>query len=108
MLRGLARPKLRDALVALLTRIRMGTGGFAVKAEAEGADGRTHACSVNGHGVGHATGIVATLAAESLYTSPRAASISHIEQLFNPAEFFRRAADHRLTVDPGTPHLPAT
>lgn len=91
----------RDALVALLSRLRLGSDGFSVKVEAEGAvDGYpgTYSGSVSGRGEGYATGIVAASVAERLYAAPCERGVLHIEQLFEASAMFDQITAHGLTV----------
>jgi saccharopine dehydrogenase-like NADP-dependent oxidoreductase len=100
--RALKHRRVRDALVALLSRFRVGSDGFAVKVEAEGLNGERpelYSCSIRGRGEGHATGIVAALVAERLCDSPCEPGVFHIEQLFEPVEVFGRVEDLGLTVE---------
>ena len=96
----LRNDRVQDTLVGLLGRFHLGSDGFAVKAEAEGADGSSFACSASGHGEARATGVVAALVAESLYASPSPlrAGVSHVEQLFAPEEFLGRLSGQGLKV----------
>jgi len=89
------------ALVALLSRLQLGSEGFSVKVEAEGAvDGypSTYSGSVSGRGEGYATGIVAALVAERLYAAPCERGVLHVEQLFDPSAMFDQITAHGLTV----------
>ncbi len=97
-LRVLKLAGIRDALAALLGRFRLGSDGFAVKAE--GVDGRSYACAASGRGEARATGVVAALVAEKLYTSPSSleAGVFHVEQLFAPERFLGRASDYGVEV----------
>ncbi|CAA9456471.1 MAG: hypothetical protein AVDCRST_MAG02-2348 [uncultured Rubrobacteraceae bacterium] len=99
-LRVLRNRAVREATIHLLTRVRSGSDGFAIKAEARGPDGRSFACSVGGKGEARATGVVAALAAESLYAppTPPRPGVLHIEQFFEPVRFLGRVADHDLAV----------
>jgi hypothetical protein len=57
VLRTLRHRSVRDALVALLSRFRVGSDGFAVKVEAEGSIGECpepYSCSIRGHVEGRA------------------------------------------------------
>src|SRR5215207_8752100 len=64
--RALRGPRGQDALVALLSRLRAGSDGFAVKVEAEGKEGDRYSCSAWGRVEGRATGVVAALVAGRL------------------------------------------
>ena len=103
-LRVLRHAGVREALIALLSRVHVGSDGFGVKAEAQGADGRIFACSVTGRSEGRATGVVAALVAESLYASPSPKpGVFHIEELFASEEFLGRVADYGFSVVPDLP-----
>jgi hypothetical protein len=100
-LRVLSHQWAREALVAFLGRLHFGSDGFAVAAEAEGKAGR-HSCSVWGRGEGRATGVVAALVAEILYDSPpQYPGVFHIDQLFDPLEFFASVAGHGISFELG-------
>lgn len=102
VLRTLKYRWVRDALVALLSRFHIGSEGFAVKVRAEGRIGgrpELYSCSIQGHGEGHATGIVAASVAERLSDSPCEPGVFHIEQLFEPEKLFGRMEDLGLRVD---------
>lgn len=102
LLRMLKHPAIQDPLVRLLTKYRLGSEGFAVKAEAQGTSGHTFACSVYGRGESRATGIVAALVAEELYETPsKDYGVFHLDQLFDPPSFLGRVSDHGFTVDLG-------
>lgn len=92
----------RDTLVALLTQVRAGSEGFAVTAEAEGADGRSFSCSASGYGEARATGVIAALVAERLHADPstlESGGVYHAEQVFDPAEILRSLDEHGIDVD---------
>jgi hypothetical protein len=85
--------------VALFSRFRLGSDGFAVKVETQGRSGGGYSCSVWGRGEAQASG-VAAIVAERLLTSPSLEhGVFHIEQPFEPIEFFARVEEFRLTVD---------
>jgi hypothetical protein len=94
-LRGLLR---QDALVALLSRLRAGSDGFAVKVEVEGKEGDRYSCLAWGRGEGRATGVVAALVAEKLHASPLQRGVFHAEQLFNPLEVFAGIMEHGIAI----------
>lgn len=101
-LRVLRHRGTREALVAVLGRVRFGSDGFAVVAEAEGKGGRRHSCSAWGRGEGRATGVVAALITERLLASPSLEyGVFHIEQLFDPAEVFAAIEGQGISFDPG-------
>src|SRR5687767_10834841 len=94
--------RIRDVLVAILSRFHPGSDGFALEVQAEGLIGGRpglYSCSIRGHGEGRATGIVAALVAERLCSSPGEPGVFHIEQLFEPVELLGRVQDLGLTVD---------
>jgi saccharopine dehydrogenase (NAD+, L-lysine forming) len=91
----------REASVAFLSRLHFGSDGFAVAAEAEG-EARRHACSAWGRGEGRATGVVAALVAERLYASPpQYHGVFHVDQLFDPLEFFAAVEERGISFDLG-------
>ncbi|HZB10953.1 MAG TPA: saccharopine dehydrogenase NADP-binding domain-containing protein [Rubrobacter sp.] len=96
-LRVLRYWRTRDALVAFLSRLRFGSDGFAVVAEAEGKGGRRHSCRAWGRGEGRATGVLAALVAGRLNASPPLDhGVFHVEQLFDPLEVFADAEGHGI------------
>lgn len=98
--RALGGPRGQDVLVALFSRLRIGSDGFAVKAEAEGRGGSVYSCSARGRGEARTTGVVAAFVVERLLTSPSLErGVFHIEQLFEPVDLFGRMEDLGLTVD---------
>ncbi len=101
--RALRGPRGQDALLALLSRLRAGSDGFAVKVEAEGKEGGRYSCSAWGRGEGRATGVVATLVAGRLQASPLKRGVFHAEQLFDPLEVFAGVKEHGIAIDLGDP-----
>ena len=101
-LRVLRHRGAREILTGVLGRLRFGSDGFAVLAEAGGKGGRRHSCSAWGRGEGHATGVVAALVARRLSTSPPLDhGVFHIEQLFEPREVFACAGRRGICFDLG-------
>jgi saccharopine dehydrogenase-like NADP-dependent oxidoreductase len=101
-LRSLNQRRVRETLISLLSRLHAGSDAFAVKVEAEGQDGSRHSCSAWGRGQGHATAVVAALAAERLLTTDLERGVFHIEQLFDPYETFSHVEKYGILVDRGT------
>jgi len=98
--RALGGPRGQDFLVALFSRLRVGSDGFEVKAEAEGREGGIYSCSARGRGEARTTGIVAAFVVERLLTSPSLErGVFHIEQLFEPVELFGRMKELGLKVN---------
>lgn len=58
---------------------------------------------MGGRREGYATGVVAALVAERVYTSTLDRGIFHIEQLFEPSPFLKRVAGYGFTVEPASP-----
>lgn len=91
-------------LVALFSRLHLGSDAFVVNVSADGSIDQTAltlSCSIAGRQEGYATGIVAALIAERLYTSACRSGIFHIEQLFDPLPMFARIARHGFEVNLG-------
>jgi hypothetical protein len=101
-LRVLRHRGTREALVAILSRLRFGSDGFAVVAEAKTKGGRRRSCSAWGRGQGRATGVIAALVAARLNASPPLDhGVFHVEQLFDPPEIFANAEKHGISFDLG-------
>ncbi len=78
----------------LLGGIHIGSDVFIAQVVANGTANEkptSYTCSVNGHGEGRITALVAAEVAEHLYTSAAPPGVFHIEQLFDqPKEFIER------------------
>jgi saccharopine dehydrogenase-like NADP-dependent oxidoreductase len=108
LFRMLARLGVQDALAMLFARFPMGSDEFVVKVDAEGeshGSRRSYSCSTSGRREGYATGLVAALVAELLYTSDVERGVFHIEQLFDPLAIFGDLADYALTIELGSAHV---
>ena len=92
------------ALVALFGRLHLGSDTFVINVSADGSIDQTAltlSCSIAGRQEGYATGIVASLVAERVYTSACRSGIVHIEQLFDPLAMFARIARYGFEVNLG-------
>ena len=92
------------ALVALFSRLHLGSDAFVVNVKADGSIDQialTLSCSIGGRQEGYITGIVAALVAKQVYTSACRSGIFHIEQLFDPLAMFARIARYGFEVNLG-------
>lgn len=107
----LTRPELLNVLVPLAMRFHPSRDEFVVKVDAEATIGsNVRACSgsISGRGEGYATGVVAALVAERVYTAGLARGVFHIDQLFSPPSFFDRIKDYGLAIYLQPPQTMAT
>ncbi len=84
----------------LMGSMQMGSDLFIAQVVADGtANGEpaSYTCSVNGHGEGRITDLVAAEVAEHLHTPTTRPGVFHIEQLFDQPREFIEGFSKRVT-----------
>lgn len=83
----------RQWMKGFMKKTQIGSEQYVVKVEMQGRTAghlRRHEVSISGMGEGHATGIVAAEAAESLMTEAYPPGVFHMEQIFKLQDFLKR------------------
>ncbi|MFD1937605.1 MULTISPECIES: saccharopine dehydrogenase family protein [Nonomuraea] len=92
--RLLGRPKVRDLLLTAMSRVHLGSDGFAVTVRSGSVQ-----ASLGGRGQSRATGLVAAMLVARL--PAMAPGVGHVDQLVDPVPFLTELAAGRFTLDLG-------
>jgi saccharopine dehydrogenase-like NADP-dependent oxidoreductase len=91
----------KDLLVGVLKRLRLGSDEFVIKVEGgrRSEEKANYACSLRGAEEGRITGLVAAKVAQKLSISSFPSGVFHIEQLFEPPEFLDSLGNHGMVFE---------
>ncbi|MFI0898362.1 DUF664 domain-containing protein [Streptomyces sp. NPDC020983] len=97
---------LRRALTRILSRVHIGTSGFAIRVD--GHHGDTHAAvTMTGSGQSRITALVAAHVTRDIVTGTLPAGVHHIDQLPGLADIPSRLTEHGAVFCPPVPWRPA-